>query len=249
MIKNKENFNIILSSIHGGAWYGKEEEENVIKMTNVEHRWCQSTNVEQSSLFSRSQLFSESDFFSKTSSFSDSKKVSSSEKFTISSHFTNSGKFSRSNYFIRSNGFSSSEEFSSSKEFTDSDNFGRTSRFTLLTFLLPVILVNSDISVHLILSLLHNYWAGLFKLIIQIICLCKYWIIKKRRKYNWIATGIVAAVAAMLITALMAFFIFRNRKKLPTNGIDLMNETNSSITVDNSLQTAMNEDDPFLTDF
>ena len=37
MIKNKENFNILLSSIHGGGWDGKEEEENATKITNVEN--------------------------------------------------------------------------------------------------------------------------------------------------------------------------------------------------------------------
>ena len=41
---------------------------------------------------------------------------------------------------------------------------------------------------------------------------------------------------------MIAFFIMRKSKLIPTSDFNLMNEINSSITVDNALQTIMNED-------
>lgn len=36
---------------------------------------------------------------------------------------------------------------------------------------------------------------------------------------------------------------------MATSSFGLVNETNSSVTVDNTLQTVMDEDDPFAADF
>lgn len=41
---------------------------------------------------------------------------------------------------------------------------------------------------------------------------------------------------------MIAFFIMRKSRLIPTRDFNLMNEINSSITVDNALQTVMNED-------
>ena len=59
--------------------------------------------------------------------------------------------------------------------------------------------------------------------------------------------GAVAGVA--IIAALIAFFLIKKRKAIMTNSADTVKETESSVTVDNNLNTVMQDDDPFAGDF
>lgn len=61
------------------------------------------------------------------------------------------------------------------------------------------------------------------------------------------AVGSVAAAGA--IAGIVAFFLIRKRKSMIQDGVDMMKETDSSITVDNELQNVMDKDDPFADDF
>ena len=63
--------------------------------------------------------------------------------------------------------------------------------------------------------------------------------------------GIVAGAiaAAVAIAAIAAFFLIRKRNMVISSDIDLMSGKQSSITVDNQLNSVMEKDDPFADDF
>ena len=62
--------------------------------------------------------------------------------------------------------------------------------------------------------------------------------------------GIVTAVVeGIIIAALIAFFITRKRRHVNTSNAGLFKESLNSVTVDNTLNSVMNEDDPFVYDF
>lgn len=218
-----------------------------------------------SSLFS-SIMFSKSDLFSKSSSFTDSKKFSGSDKFSKSNYFTGSGKFDKTNYFTGSGKFSNSNKFTKTGEFSRTDNFSSSGNFSsssIFTFSdefekssyfspSPKFTASNTFSPSDSFSQSYD-----FSISLQFTQSDELYIDRgvnigssnKGGNITAIAAGVGGAAAAVIIAALIIFFIVKKRRRLPTSDIDLMNETNSSLTVDNALQTIMENDDPFADDF
>lgn len=59
----------------------------------------------------------------------------------------------------------------------------------------------------------------------------------------------IAVAAAAVIAGLVAFFLIKKRRMIPTSDIGIMETNNDAITLDNDLNDIMNEDDPFQADF
>lgn len=174
--------------------------------------------------FTPSDKFSPSSSFSSSSGFTETVEFSNSKDFSYSDSFSESAKFSRSNFFSDSEKFSHSNFFTKTAEFTESSLFSHSSFFTkslpfTLSEILPLIVPGGN--------------QG-----------------KTDKNTGLIIGAAVGSVAAAgAIAGIVAFFLIRKRRSLIQDGVDMMKETDSSITVDNELQNVMDKDDPFADDF
>ena len=64
-----------------------------------------------------------------------------------------------------------------------------------------------------------------------------------------IGAAVGAVAGATIIAAIIAFFIIRHKKGLAEGAVDMLGETDASVTVNNELQNVMDKDDPFANDF
>ena len=148
--------------------------------------------------------------------------------FSYSGYFTNSNEFSQSDdlrksiqsdKFSMSSVFTQSEKFSMSYVFTQSDKFSMSYVFTE--------------------SKKPDLDAGASG--------------GKKKQTGMIVGVTVAAVATVaIIAALVAFFIWKKKHinmKFDENSADVVDGQESTISVDNNLNTVMQEDDPFAADF
>lgn len=210
--------------------------------------------------FSATNLFSDSKLFSKSNEFSNSGKFAPSDSFTQSSDYSESKQFSRSDYFSKSDFFtqssnftkskifSSSQKFSSSSVFTETNKFLASKSFTPSDSLFPT----SHFTSSKTFSFSSKFSESLEFTLSEMMYVDRGVNIgssNKGGKVAVIAAVASAAAAAAIIAAVVIVFIIRKRKMIPTSDLDIMNETNNSLTVDNALQSIMDEDDPFATDF
>ena len=219
-----------------------------------------------SSPFTLSSLFSKSDLFSKSSSFTDSKKFSGSDKFSKSNYSTGSGKFNKTNYFTGSGKFRNSNKITKKGEFSRTDNFSSSGTFwssSIFTFSdeiekssyfspSPKFSASNTFSLSDSFSQSYDFSISLQFTQSDELSIDQGVNIESSNKggnITAIAAGVGGPAAAVIIGALIVFFIVQKRRRLPTSDIDLMNETNSSLTVDNALQTIMENDDPFADVF
>lgn len=200
-----------------------------------------------SSFFTASSPFSVSDDFTKSNDFSNSKKFTSSGDFTKSSDFTESNKFSHSNLFSKSDDFTSLTVFSDSKIFSKSNFFSQSRPFTESKEFEPTnnFIPSGKFTNSVEFSNSHHFTSS------EIFFVPRDQNVGKGGKTNkTMIIGIVAAVVAgIIIAALIAFFISRKRRHINTSSAGLFEESLNSVTVDNTLNSVMNEDDPFVNDF
>ena len=165
-------------------------------------------------------IFTESNKFSHSSLCSKSDNFTSPKAFSDSKSFTSSEKFSKSNFFSQSRPFTESNEFEPTNNFTPSGKFTNSGEFS-----------NS-----------HHFTSS------ETFFVPRDQNVRKGGKTN--KTMIIGIVVAGIINAaLIAFFISRKRRHVNTSSAGLFEESLNSVTVDNTLNSVMNEDDPFAYDF
>lgn len=191
------------------------------------HRFTKSKTFSPSKKFSSSKIFSNSLYFTESNAFSDSNQFSQSSGFTCSSEFTKSDEFSQSSIFTVSDCFSQSDDFSMSDHFTPSYHFTKSNIFTSS----------------------YQFSESFFFSKSEIIYVP---IIKSSDSDNTdkfiIIGAVVGAVAGAAAIAAVVFFLIK-RPTIVKDEPDVIKETGQSVTVENGLQSLMNEDDPFANDF
>lgn len=188
-----------------------------------------SLNWNQSKFFTASKSFTPSSKFSKSSDFTKSNLFSETADFTKSTDFSRSNFFSKSSDFTKSSKFSKSNLFSETNDFTQTDTFTKTKAFSS-----SFEFTNSNpIEAPIVDRDPGNSEST-----------------KKDNKGTIIGTVVGSVAAAAIIAGLIVFFVLRKKRMMiPTDGANVMDETNSSVTVDNNLQSVMDKDDPFAADF
>lgn len=197
------------------------------------------------SLFTESKEFSKSSYFSNSLQFTKTDMFSQSNKFTSSRSFTPSYEPGQTHRFTPSNSFTPSQNFSKSSVFTTSAIFSESSDFTK-----SVYFSNSD---HFTKSF--DFTKSLnFTKSFEFSDSSTFNLGNDSGSSGKNNTGVIigavvgAVAAAAIIGGIAAFFIIRKRR-LAISDVDVVKETNSSVTVDNELDKVMDKDDPFANDF
>lgn len=211
---------------------------------NQSHFFTASKTFTSSNTFSSSEGFSKSQVFSKSADFTQSASFSGSKEFTSSKEFSPSEIFSASQKFTKSDEFSQSSKFTDSSVFTQSDVFSQSNIFTDSDCFTQSNIFSASVtfshSSHFSASTEFSDSEIMHHVIIG----------DSDKDNKGLIIGAVAGSVggAAVIGGLVAFFLFK-KKTVPVGDITNMNETNASVTVDNQLQSIMDNDDPFADEF
>ena len=191
------------------------------------------------SLFTESKEFSKSNYFSNSLQFTKTDLFSQSNKFTSPRSSTPSYEPGQTHRFTPSNSFTPSQDFSKSSVFTTSAIFSESSDFTK-----SVYFSNSN----------HFTKSFDFTKSFEFSDSSSFNLGNDSGSSGKNNTGVIigavvgAVAAAAAIGGIAAFFNIRKRR-LVISDVDVVKETNSSVTFDNELDKVMDKDDPFANDF
>lgn len=196
-----------------------------------------SDHFTNSKKFSLSGTFTDSDHWDRTHSFTSSRKFSPSKKFSASSNFTGSDDFTKSGQFTTSKIFSSSNDFTFSKGFSQTKDFTKSYDFTSSRPFTHSNHFSNSIQFSKSDAFFSDKGVNIDS--------------SNKTSTGTIIGAVIGSVAgAAVIAALAAFFIIRKKKlSMINDSANVMKETDSSVTVDNNLNSIMDKDDPFAHDF
>ena len=193
--------------------------------------------------FNHTNTLKPSSAFSPSKSFSKSSQFSKSDVFTATVEFTKTGQFSESSDFTKSNLFSKSNEFQPSKQFSDSFVFSNSNLFSKSdNFKASNVFTQSTI--------FSSSLAFTQSAVIRGVVPVKDSDDGKKLGTGAIAGIAVGIVAALVIVALLVFFLIKkNKAHINEEEVETLDETQSTTNTDNPIYNKNAEDDPFKDDF